>query len=123
MFRLMSCSVLLVVVLIGCGDESDDLGGFGGAAGSAGSGGTGGSGGDEVILWPCTDQGIRDAIEVGGGPHTFACDGPTVVTTGPPSRSTTMSSSTVRETSLSMAERVTESYPCKVDMPPRSSGV
>jgi hypothetical protein len=30
----------------------------------------------------CTEQGIRDAIAAGGGPHTFACDGPqTVVTT------------------------------------------
>jgi hypothetical protein len=27
--------------------------------------------------FPCTEQGIRDAIVEGGGPHTFACDGPT----------------------------------------------
>jgi hypothetical protein len=27
----------------------------------------------------CTEQGIRDAIAVGGGPHTFDCDGPTAV--------------------------------------------
>jgi hypothetical protein len=33
--------------------------------------------------FPCTEQGIRDAIAEGGGPHTFACDGPqTVVTAG-----------------------------------------
>ena len=37
-----------------------------------------GGGGD---VWPCTEQGIRDAIQAGGGPHTFACDGPTTVTT------------------------------------------
>ena len=29
----------------------------------------------------CTEQGIRDAIAFGGGPHTFACNGPTTVTT------------------------------------------
>jgi predicted outer membrane repeat protein len=30
----------------------------------------------------CTEQGIRDAIAAGGGPYTFACDGPTTVVTG-----------------------------------------
>jgi len=30
-------------------------------------------------LFPCTEQGIRDAIEAGGGPHGFDCDGPTSV--------------------------------------------
>jgi len=29
----------------------------------------------------CTEQGIRDAIAIGGGPHTFACVGPTIVVT------------------------------------------
>jgi predicted outer membrane repeat protein len=29
----------------------------------------------------CTEQGIRDAIAVGGGPHTFDCEGPTTVVT------------------------------------------
>ncbi len=29
----------------------------------------------------CTEQGIRDAIAAGGGPHFFACDGPTTVAT------------------------------------------
>ena len=29
----------------------------------------------------CTEQGIRDAVELGGGPHTFDCNGPTEVTT------------------------------------------
>jgi hypothetical protein len=32
--------------------------------------------------FPCTEQGIRDAIAEGGGPHFFACDGPTRVVTG-----------------------------------------
>jgi hypothetical protein len=31
--------------------------------------------------FPCTEQGIRDAIAEGGGPYTFACNGPTTVTT------------------------------------------
>ena len=29
----------------------------------------------------CDEQGIRDAIAAGGGPYTFACDGPTTVVT------------------------------------------
>ncbi len=33
-------------------------------------------------LFPCTEQGIRDAVELGGGPHTFDCSGPTTVITG-----------------------------------------
>jgi hypothetical protein len=32
-------------------------------------------------VFPCTEQGIRDAIAEGGGPHTFDCDGPTNVAT------------------------------------------
>ena len=31
--------------------------------------------------FPCTEQGILDAIAAGGGPHTFACVGPTTVVT------------------------------------------
>ncbi len=31
--------------------------------------------------FPCTEEGIRDAIAEGGGPHTFACEGPTTVET------------------------------------------
>jgi hypothetical protein len=31
--------------------------------------------------FPCTEQGIRDAIASGWGPHTFACEGPTTVPT------------------------------------------
>jgi hypothetical protein len=32
-------------------------------------------------VFPCTEQGIRDAIARGGGPHTFDCNGPTTVVT------------------------------------------
>jgi hypothetical protein len=32
-------------------------------------------------VFPCTEQGIRNAIAEGGGPHTFDCDGPTTVVT------------------------------------------
>jgi len=32
-------------------------------------------------VFPCTEQGIRAAIATGGGPYTFSCDGPTIVTT------------------------------------------
>lgn len=31
---------------------------------------------------PCTEQGMRNAVAAGGGPHTFDCDGPTTVVTG-----------------------------------------
>ncbi len=34
-----------------------------------------------VGAFRCTEQGIRDAIAQGGGPHFFACDGPTSVVT------------------------------------------
>lgn len=36
---------------------------------------------DVALEFPCTEQGILDAIALGGGPHTFDCDGPTVVQT------------------------------------------
>jgi hypothetical protein len=32
-------------------------------------------------VFPCTEQGIRDAIAEGGGPHTFTCDGTEPVVT------------------------------------------
>jgi len=32
----------------------------------------------------CNEQGIRDAIAVSGGPHTFDCDGPTTAVTDAP---------------------------------------
>jgi predicted outer membrane repeat protein len=34
-----------------------------------------------VGAFSCTEQGIRDAVAAGGGPHFFACDGPTTVVT------------------------------------------
>ncbi len=48
---------------------------FGGLAGTCVSGTC------DPSVFPCTEQGIRDAIARGGGPYTFACDGPTIVTT------------------------------------------
>lgn len=47
-----------------------------------GDGGSGGSGRSMGDVFPCTEQGIRDAVAAGGGPHTFECDGPTAVATG-----------------------------------------
>lgn len=69
-------------LLAGCGDSTGAHGGAGGG-GVGGLGGTSGSGagGIDLSVWPCTEQGIRDAITVGGGPHTFTCDEPTVVKT------------------------------------------
>jgi predicted outer membrane repeat protein len=40
-----------------------------------------GCGGTTSREFPCTEQGIRDAIAQGGGPHTFDCNGPTTVVT------------------------------------------
>lgn len=66
----------LVVALIGCGDENGSANGNGG---HGGEGGTAGSPGG--LVFACTEQGLLDAIQTGGGPHTFACDGPTTVVT------------------------------------------
>lgn len=70
-------------LLAGCGDSTGTTGdaGGGGVGGLGGTSGTGGAGGIDLNVWACTEQGIRDAVTIGGGPHTFACDGPTVVTT------------------------------------------
>ena len=68
-------------LLAGCGDSTDATGGAGVGGGVEATGGRGGSGGINLNVWACSEQGIRDAITVGGGPHTFACDGPTVITT------------------------------------------
>lgn len=62
--------VLGVVALSACSGADGPIG-LGGAGGEAGQG----SGG----AFPCTEQGVRDAIAAGGGPHFFACDGPTTV--------------------------------------------
>ncbi|MFW2389978.1 MAG: hypothetical protein ACN4G0_16690, partial [Polyangiales bacterium] len=51
------------------------------ATGAGGMGGEGGTGGTNAQTFPCDEQGLRNAIAAGGGPHTFACDGPKRVTT------------------------------------------
>lgn len=81
MLRVTFPFLLAMLLLNGCGTEASSPGGSGGAAGDGGGGGMGGGG---LAAWPCTEQGIRDAIEVGGGPHTFRCDGPAIVMTGAP---------------------------------------
>jgi hypothetical protein len=55
--------------------------GAAGRGGEGGTGGIGGSGGTGDLTFPCTEQGIRNAIALGGGPHTFSCEAPTPVTT------------------------------------------
>jgi hypothetical protein len=49
-----------------------------GLMGCSETAGTGGMTGQEFA---CTEQGIRDAIAEGGGPHTFDCHGPQTVVT------------------------------------------
>jgi hypothetical protein len=80
MLRFTFSFLLAVLSLNGCSDEANNSGGSGGTGG-AGSGGGGGIGGADSAVWPCTEQGIRDAITVGGGPNTFLCNGPTTVVT------------------------------------------
>ena len=76
---------VLALGVMGCG-ETAGTGGSGGTAGSGGVGGDGGTGGvvscmDNVC--PCSEAGIRAAIEAGGeDPYTFACNGPQTVVTG-----------------------------------------
>ena len=67
---------LAVMSLGGCGDTNVTV--YCDTDGTGGSGGAGGGGGQE---FPCTEQGILDAIGEGGGPHTFDCDGAQRVTT------------------------------------------
>ena len=68
-FMGLVCVLALgVMPLVGCGETNGD-------------GGEGGTGGMTGQVFPCTEQGIRDAIAEGGGPHFFACDGPTTVVT------------------------------------------
>ncbi|MDH3844458.1 MAG: right-handed parallel beta-helix repeat-containing protein, partial [Myxococcales bacterium] len=87
LFGLMCVCALGVIPLVGCG-ENGGAGGSGGTAGSGGAGGgmggdggnggtagNGGAGGMTGQEFPCTEQGIRDAIARGGGPHYFECDG------------------------------------------------
>jgi len=74
---LFGCMCVLALGLIGCSETA----GTGGTAGDGGVGGDGGSGGMTGDVFPCTEQGILDAIAEGGGPHTFSCVGPTTVVT------------------------------------------
>ena len=64
---LMLVCALGVLPLLGCGQ-------------SAGDGVTGGAGG-RGVAFPCTEEGILEAVAAGRGPHVFACDGPTTVVT------------------------------------------
>jgi hypothetical protein len=68
---------VLALGLMGCGETT----GTGGSGGDGGGGGDGGSGGMTGQEFPCTEQGILDAIAEGGGPHTFGCNGPQTVVT------------------------------------------
>ena len=72
---------VLALGVMGCGQSLGPVGGSGGDGGIGGDGGSGGMTGQE---FPCTEQGIRDAIAEGDGPHTFACDGPTTLTIASP---------------------------------------
>jgi len=81
-FGFLSVCALGVMPVVGCGDTNVTVYcGTDGTAGSGGFEGSGGSGGAVGDAFPCTEQGIVDAIAEGGGPHTFACGGPTTVTT------------------------------------------
>ena len=67
----------------GVGGEGGSAGvGGGGAGGDGGMGGTGGSVACEGNVCPCSEAGIRAAIEAGGAdPYTFSCNGPQTVVT------------------------------------------
>jgi hypothetical protein len=76
--RYFAGSILMLALgVTGCGETA----GTGGSGATAGSGGAGGDGGTMGQVFPCTEQGIRDAIAEGGGPHTFSCNGPQTVVT------------------------------------------
>ena len=68
---------VLALSIMGCGETT----GAGGSGGDGGVGGDGGSGGMTGQEFPCTEQGILEAIAEGGGPHTFDCDGAQTVVT------------------------------------------
>jgi hypothetical protein len=89
---LLGFICVMALGVMGCG-ETTGMGGSGGdggdgrVGGDGGDGGVGGDGGDGGVggsigeAFPCTEQGIRDAIALGGGPHTFDCNGPTTIAT------------------------------------------
>jgi len=78
LFGFVCVCALGFLPVVGCGDNN-------GGGGSGGSGGTAGTGGNGVAchdnVCPCSEAGIRAAIAEGGGPFTFACDGPQTVVT------------------------------------------
>jgi hypothetical protein len=78
LFRVLYLCALVALPVGGCSEETAATGGSAGSGDTGGDGGTGGSMGD---MFPCTEQGIRDAIAEGGGPHTFDCNGPTTAVT------------------------------------------
>jgi hypothetical protein len=75
LFGFLCVCALGVVSLVGCGDTNVTV--YCGTEASGGSGGTDLTPG----IFACSEQGIRDAIAEGGGPHAFACDGLTTVKT------------------------------------------
>jgi hypothetical protein len=74
LFGFLCVCALGLMPLVGCSETAGD-------GGSGGTAGDGGSGGSNSAVFPCTEQGILDAIAEGGGPHTFDCNGQTTVTT------------------------------------------
>jgi len=58
-FRIGSALALGLALMTGCSDD----------------------GGTTAQVFPCTEQGIRDAVAQGGGPLTFDCGGPQIVVT------------------------------------------
>lgn len=87
-FRFWFASVLGLALILGCSESEGrcDVGAFelqpGGnhrtAGGTAGAGGSRDTSGQ---VFPCTEEGIRNAVAEGGGPHSFDCDGPATVVT------------------------------------------
>jgi len=73
---------VLALSVMGC-SETSGTGGSGGDGGNGGDGGTGGVVSCMDNVCPCSEAGIRAAIEAGGeDPYTFACNGPQTVVTG-----------------------------------------
>ena len=65
LFGFLCVCALGIMPVVGCSETAGD----------------GGSGGTTAREFPCNEQGIRDAIAEGGGPHTFDCVGSAIVTT------------------------------------------